>query len=105
MIPGPSFCWWCLGDLQPGRHGLIHSLVRDPVGHLHRVHHTCVSFAAQDGNVPVEGHPPPRARADGHRRASAAVGFRDEEQLARAFDEGEAGRYEVHYVDGAPADE
>lgn len=61
MIPGPSFCWWCMRDLQRGVIGPIYSLVRDPIGHVHRVHHTCVSDARSEGNEHLDLLKPARA--------------------------------------------
>lgn len=50
MSDGPSFCWHCghwLSRLPGG--GLIFDLVRDPLGHLHRVHKHCTPDALGDG--------------------------------------------------------
>lgn len=50
MRDGPTFCWHCGGKLQQARSGAwLYRQVRDPLGHLHRVHGVCLPDAVGDG--------------------------------------------------------
>ena len=57
-VGAPSFCWQCRRDLTRMRgRGLgefVFVLVRDPIGHEHRVHAVCAVDAVADGAVVVE---------------------------------------------------
>lgn len=54
----PQFCWWCFAQLQrapgEGAGNVYFNLVRDPMGHEHRVHgFPCTDAAVKDGNTLV----------------------------------------------------
>lgn len=53
MTDGPTFCWWCGGQLD--LRGFAE--VKDPIGHVHRVHKVCTDDAIED-NTPLTAQPP-----------------------------------------------
>jgi hypothetical protein len=60
-------CWWCNGPLEKDKAGgLIYVLVKDPLGHEHKVHKVCEPNAkAGQKNGPVEPwNAPSRTRTD-----------------------------------------
>lgn len=49
MQMGPSFCWLCRGQLSLDKAGEpIFAVVKDPLGHEHRVHKACEKPAERD---------------------------------------------------------
>jgi hypothetical protein len=99
VTAGPSFCWWCLGDLHSDGNGLIYARVEDPIGNVHRVHHACVCFACTDGNQVLDGAQPV-IHPSQYTRVRSRTPRRGNNQLARFFDADDGDRYAIHYVDG-----
>lgn len=54
---GVSLCWHCTHQLVREKGGFIFELVRDPLGHEHRVHKACVELAIGDGITHVRPAP------------------------------------------------